>query len=233
MVDLSNSQDIEAGDGTTSVVVIAGALLGAAESLLSKGASSLAAATAAAACCLSVGLPLLTSCWRLTRSHWAAGIHPQVIANAFSLAVGKAEEVLNSMSIPMALDDRDSLLKNAVTSLNSKARSVAYPPPLCPVVRLRKGSPAVSSLASRAQVVSQNSHLLAPIAVDAVLKVIDPATATNVDLRDIRVRLVSWQPAGKRHRARTADHASGRVDVSASLGRGGGRADRQEGGRHG
>jgi hypothetical protein len=38
------------------------------------------------------------------------------------------------------------------------------------------------------QVVSQNSHLLAPIAVDAVLKVIDPATATNVDLRDIRVR---------------------------------------------
>jgi len=120
MVDLSNSQDIEAGDGTTSVVVIAGALLGAAESLLSKG------------------------------------IHPQVIANAFSLAVGKAEEVLNSMSIPMALDDRDSLLKNAVTSLNSK-------------------------------VVSQNSHLLAPIAVDAVLKVIDPATATNVDLRDIRI----------------------------------------------
>ena len=62
MVDLSNSQDIEAGDGTTSVCVIAGALLGAAESLLSKGASSLAAATAAAACCLSVGLPLLTSC---------------------------------------------------------------------------------------------------------------------------------------------------------------------------
>eukprot|EP01047_Picozoa_sp_COSAG01_P062795 COSAG01_NODE_8044_length_2944_cov_1.052373_4_plen_184_part_00 len=132
MVDLSNSQDIEAGDGTTSVVVIAGALLGAAESLLSKGARSLAAATAVAAGCLSVGLPLLTSCWRLTRSHWAAGIHPQVIANAFSLAVGKAEEVLTSMSIPMALDDRDSLLKNAVTSLNSKARSVAYPTPSLP-----------------------------------------------------------------------------------------------------
>jgi hypothetical protein len=41
------------------------------------------------------------------------------------------------------------------------------------------------------QVVSQNSHLLAPIAVDAVLKVIDPATATNVDLRDIRVSVTS------------------------------------------
>jgi len=37
MVDLSNSQDVEAGDGTTSVVVIAGALLAAAEGLLNKG----------------------------------------------------------------------------------------------------------------------------------------------------------------------------------------------------
>ena len=45
---------------------------------------------------------------------------------------------------------------------------------------------------SAEQVVSQNSHLLAPIAVDAVLKVIDPTTATNVDLRDIRVRLRSF-----------------------------------------
>lgn len=34
---LSQAQDIEAGDGTTSVVVIAGALLQAAEGLLSKG----------------------------------------------------------------------------------------------------------------------------------------------------------------------------------------------------
>ena len=34
---MSAAQDVEAGDGTTSVVVIAGALLGAAEMLLSKG----------------------------------------------------------------------------------------------------------------------------------------------------------------------------------------------------
>ena len=120
IVDLSNSQDVEAGDGTTSVVVIAGALLGAAENLLNKG------------------------------------IHPQVVANAFGLAVGKAEEILRGMSMAIELGDRESLLKNAVTSLNSK-------------------------------VVSQNSHLLAPIAVDAVLKVIDPLTATNVDLRDIKI----------------------------------------------
>lgn len=37
------------------------------------------------------------------------------------------------------------------------------------------------------QVVSQYSHQLAPISVDAVLKVIDPATATNVDLKDIKI----------------------------------------------
>lgn len=39
LVDLSAAQDIEAGDGTTSVVVIAGSLLGAADRLLAKGKS--------------------------------------------------------------------------------------------------------------------------------------------------------------------------------------------------
>ncbi|KAF8586527.1 T-complex protein 1 [Ramaria rubella] len=37
LVDLSVAQDIEAGDGTTSVVVLAGSLLGAAEKMLAKG----------------------------------------------------------------------------------------------------------------------------------------------------------------------------------------------------
>ncbi|KAG6331653.1 hypothetical protein ID866_7437 [Astraeus odoratus] len=37
LVDLSAAQDVEAGDGTTSVVVIAGSLLGAAEKMLQKG----------------------------------------------------------------------------------------------------------------------------------------------------------------------------------------------------
>lgn len=37
LVDLSSAQDVEAGDGTTSVVVIAGSLLGAADRLLTKG----------------------------------------------------------------------------------------------------------------------------------------------------------------------------------------------------
>jgi T-complex protein 1 subunit delta len=37
LVEISKAQDIEAGDGTTSVVVIAGALLKAAQDLLAKG----------------------------------------------------------------------------------------------------------------------------------------------------------------------------------------------------
>lgn len=36
-MELSRAQDIEAGDGTTTVVVIAGALLDAAEKLLARG----------------------------------------------------------------------------------------------------------------------------------------------------------------------------------------------------
>lgn len=121
MAELSKSQDVEAGDGTTSVVVIAGALLGAAEKLLGKG------------------------------------IHPQTITEAFLVAAEKAEDVLTEMSIPVDLQNREQLLQAATTSLNSK-------------------------------VVSQNSDQLAPIAVDAVLKITsDPATATNVDLNDVKI----------------------------------------------
>uniref|UniRef100_A0A1B6DNB6 T-complex protein 1 subunit delta n=1 Tax=Clastoptera arizonana TaxID=38151 RepID=A0A1B6DNB6_9HEMI len=120
LVELSNAQDIEAGDGTTSVVVVAGALLEAAEKLLQKG------------------------------------IHPSIISDAFQHAAAKSVEILASMATPVELVDRESLVKSASTSLNSK-------------------------------VVSQQSSLLAPIAVDAVLKVIDPARDSNVDLKDIKV----------------------------------------------
>jgi T-complex protein 1 subunit delta len=40
LVDLSAAQDVEAGDGTTSVVVLAGSFLGAVEKLLDKGGPS-------------------------------------------------------------------------------------------------------------------------------------------------------------------------------------------------
>ena len=44
-----------------------------------------------------------------------------------------------------------------------------------------------ASTSLNSKVVSQNSELLAHIAVAAVLKVIDPSTAENVDLKDIRL----------------------------------------------
>lgn len=84
LVELSASQDAEAGDGTTSVVVVAGALLGACEKLLDRG------------------------------------IHPTVVAEAFKRAGGKAKEILEGMSIPVRLDDRETLMRSASTSLNSK-----------------------------------------------------------------------------------------------------------------
>jgi len=120
LVELSKAQDIEAGDGTTSVVVIAGSLLGAAQRLLEKG------------------------------------IHPTTISESFQRAAAKAVEFLEEMATPIELTDREHLLKIATTSLSSK-------------------------------VVSHYSSLLSPICVDSVLRVIDPAVDTNVDLRDIRV----------------------------------------------
>jgi T-complex protein 1 subunit delta len=120
LVDLAKSQDTEAGDGTTSVTVICGAILEAAQRLLEKG------------------------------------IHPTVISDAFLVAEKKAEEYIEAISVPVNLLDRDELIKVASTSLNSK-------------------------------VVSQNAAVLAPIAVDAMMRIIDPATAKNVDLRDVAI----------------------------------------------
>lgn len=120
LVEISKAQDIEAGDGTTSVVVMAGSLLRACQDLLAKG------------------------------------IHPASISDGFQVALTKAVEVIEGMAQPVDLNDRESLIKNAITSLSSK-------------------------------VVSQHSDLLAPMAVDAVLKIINKETDTNVDLRDICV----------------------------------------------
>ncbi|XP_002736636.2 T-complex protein 1 subunit delta-like [Saccoglossus kowalevskii] len=120
LVELSKSQDVAAGDGTTTVVVIAGSLLDASAKLLAKG------------------------------------IHPTTISEAFQKASDKAVEILEGMSTPVDLTNREALIQSATTSLSSK-------------------------------VVSQYSNLLAPIAVDAVLKVVDPSHSDNVDLKDIKI----------------------------------------------
>lgn len=121
LVDVSKAQDVEAGDGTTSVAVLTGALLGAAEKLLKKS------------------------------------IHPTIIAEAFQRAAATSVEILLDMSKKISLSDRDELIKAASTSLSSK-------------------------------IVSQHSSLLAPLAVDCVMKIYDEKTNPNVvDLNDIRI----------------------------------------------
>jgi len=85
------------------------------------------------------------------------GVHPVVLADAWKLAATECINILRRMSSPVLLSDRTQLIQSAVTSLSSK-------------------------------VVSQYSNILAPLAVDAVLSVVgDTKTATNVDLREIRV----------------------------------------------
>eukprot|EP00051_Salpingoeca_urceolata_P003629 m.59231 g.59231 ORF g.59231 m.59231 type:complete len:526 (+) comp12960_c0_seq1:265-1842(+) len=119
LVELSKAQDVEAGDGTTSVVVIAGSLLGACERLLGQG------------------------------------LHPAVISKAFGFASAEAAKILEGMSMPVELTDRETIIKSASTALNSK-------------------------------VVSQHSSTIAPLVVDAVLKVADQEHSM-VDLNDIRI----------------------------------------------
>ncbi|KAH9930686.1 T-complex protein 1 [Fomitopsis serialis] len=84
------------------------------------------------------------------------GMHPTIIAESFLKASAKAVEYLTEISMPIDLSDKSSLLRAATTSLNSKAN------------------------------VSQYSSTLAPIAVQAVTRLVTP-TSSNVDLRDIRV----------------------------------------------
>lgn len=120
LVELSKSQDVVAGDGTTSVTVVCGALLNKCLDLLARG------------------------------------VHPTIISDAFAKAAARAGEILDEMSDPVDLADREALLKAANTSLSSK-------------------------------VVSQYSSLLSPMAVDCVLKILDPARPDFLDLRDIKV----------------------------------------------
>ena len=120
LVELSKSQDIAAGDGTTSVTVLCGSLLNKCIGLLERGE------------------------------------HPTVISDAMGRACDKACEILQTMSIPLDIDDREALIKAATTSLGSK-------------------------------VVAQYSNILAPIAVDSVLKIMDKDRPEMVDLRDIKI----------------------------------------------
>src|ERR671911_205657 len=84
MVEVSKSVDNEVGDGTTSSVVLAGALIEKAEELINKE------------------------------------VHPSVIVDGYTAAGEQALKILQRMAIKVDVDDKDTLLKIATTSMYSK-----------------------------------------------------------------------------------------------------------------
>ena len=56
----------------------------------------------------------------------STGIHPTMISEAFQKAAVRCVDLLDSMVKPLELSDRDSLLKSASTSLNSKVTLDSY-----------------------------------------------------------------------------------------------------------
>ncbi|MEE8255826.1 MAG: thermosome subunit beta, partial [Nitrosopumilaceae archaeon] len=84
MVEISKTMDNEVGDGTTSAVVVAGALLEKAEQLLNKD------------------------------------VHSSVIVEGYQAAAEKALQLLSEIAISVQPDDKESLLKIAKTSMESK-----------------------------------------------------------------------------------------------------------------
>ncbi|OHT06079.1 T-complex protein 1 subunit delta [Tritrichomonas foetus] len=123
MVSMSQAQDVAAGDGTTSVVIFAGAFLAACKTLLEKK------------------------------------LHPSLISDALKIVGEESLKIIDEMKIPFKSqteftpEEREILVNSATTSLSSK-------------------------------LASQWSDVLAPLAVDSVLRVADNG---NVDLTDIRV----------------------------------------------
>ncbi|KDN38861.1 T-complex protein 1 [Tilletiaria anomala UBC 951] len=84
MIELSRTQDEEVGDGTTSVIILAGEIL----------AQSLA--------------------------HLERGLHPVVIISAYKKALAEALAIIESISVPVNVDDEKEMLALIKTSIGTK-----------------------------------------------------------------------------------------------------------------
>lgn len=120
LIQTSKAQDVEAGDGTTSVVILAGSFLDKAEKLIEKG------------------------------------LHPTTISEGYALALKKSIEVVNKVAQKINIEDEEYLVQSVKTALASK-------------------------------ILAQNSSEVAPLAIQAIKRIVDIKTATNVDLNDIKV----------------------------------------------
>jgi len=94
--------------------------------------------------------------------------------------LGACQKLLNKGIHPSII--ADSFLK-ATEKAEEVLTAMSHPVELGDKETLLKAS----NTALNSKVVSQYSNILSPIVVDAVLKVIDPKTATNVDLRDVKI----------------------------------------------
>jgi thermosome len=124
IVEVAKSVDNEVGDGTTSSVILAGALLGKAEDLINKN------------------------------------VHPSVIVDGYDAASLQALKLLQKISVKVDVEDKELLMKIAMTSMYSK-------------------------------IVSEDSHLLSQIAVNATKQVAEKnevnGGSLRVDLDNIKV----------------------------------------------
>src|SRR5438128_3767443 len=124
MVEVAKSVDNEVGDGTTSSVILAGALLGKAEDLINKN------------------------------------VHPSVIVDGYDAASQRALDLLQKISVRVDVEDKEVLMKIAMTSMYSK-------------------------------IVSEDSHTLSQIAVNATKQVAEKnelnGGSLRVDLDNIKV----------------------------------------------
>eukprot|EP00249_Psilotum_nudum_P010327 c22476_g1_i1 orf=215-1885(+) len=84
MIELSRTQDEEVGDGTTSVIVLAGEMLHVAEAFIDKG------------------------------------YHPTIICRAYNKALEDAIAALDTISIPIDVNDRQTLLNLVQSSVGTK-----------------------------------------------------------------------------------------------------------------
>ena len=84
MVEISKTTDSEVGDGTTSAVVLAGALLERAEELISKD------------------------------------VHPTIIIDGYNTAAAKALEFLDEIAVKVKPGDKETLVRIAETSMQTK-----------------------------------------------------------------------------------------------------------------
>src|SRR5215218_280582 len=84
MVEVAKSVDNEVGDGTTSAVVLAGALIEKAEELINKE------------------------------------VHPSVIVDGYTAAAEQALRILQRIAVKIDVDDKETLIKIATTSMYSK-----------------------------------------------------------------------------------------------------------------